>query len=232
MGYCSGADVLASGRSPRAQIFADSARIAFEQQIRESPENDQRHLFRGLSLAYLGRKAEAIQEGQRAVAMLPISKDALFGPYGQHQLVRIYVLVGEHDKALDLLEPLLKIPYYLSRGWLRIDPNFDPLRGNPRFQRLVAGESERGARSDSGKRTFDYIVPNRTPVRLAAGQQRTASPLRGMLALDGLDRPFRAHPHLAHGIPQQLFELRERLERGGASIAQRGGRALANAGVR
>ena len=61
------------------------------------------------------------------------------GPYIQHQLVRIYMLVGEPEKALDQLEPLLKIPYYLSPGWLKIDPNFDPLRKNPRFQKLVAG---------------------------------------------------------------------------------------------
>jgi len=47
------------------------------------------------------------------------------------------VLVGKPDKALDLLEPLLKIPYYVSSGWLKIDPNFAPLRGNPRFQRLA-----------------------------------------------------------------------------------------------
>jgi len=61
------------------------------------------------------------------------------GPYFQHQLVRIYILVGEPEQALDKLEPLLKIPYFLSPAWLKIDPNFDPLRGNPRFQKLVAG---------------------------------------------------------------------------------------------
>jgi hypothetical protein len=49
------------------------------------------------------------------------------------------MLVGEPEKALDRLEPLLKIPYYLSGGWLKIDPNFDSLRDNPRFQKIVAG---------------------------------------------------------------------------------------------
>ena len=57
----------------------------------------------------------------------------------QHQLARIYMLVGEPEKALDQLEPLLRIPYYLSPGWLRIDPTFDPLRSNPRFKKLVEG---------------------------------------------------------------------------------------------
>ena len=53
--------------------------------------------------------------------------------------MRIYLLVGEPEKALDQLESLLKIPYTLSPGWLKIDPTFAPLRGNPRFERLVNG---------------------------------------------------------------------------------------------
>jgi hypothetical protein len=73
--------------------------------------------------------------------MLPITIDRTVGAYVQHQLVRIYILVGEHEKALDRLEPLLRIPYDLSPGVLRIDPNFDPLRNHPRFQRLLAGNT-------------------------------------------------------------------------------------------
>jgi serine/threonine-protein kinase len=127
------------GNRSRTRAYADSARVAFEAQLRETPEDDQLHALHGLALAYLGRKAEAIQEGERAVALRPIARDAFNGPYDQHQFVRIYIVVGELEKALDLLEPLLKIPYYLTPAWLKIDPNFAPLRGNPRFQRLVAG---------------------------------------------------------------------------------------------
>jgi tetratricopeptide (TPR) repeat protein len=123
----------------KAKVYADSAQLAIAEQLRATPEDAQRHVIRGLALAYMGRKAEAIQEGERGVALLPVSRDAFGGAYNQHQLIRIYSLVGEPNKALDQLESLLKIPYYLSPGWLRIDPTFDALRGNPRFERLIAG---------------------------------------------------------------------------------------------
>ena len=127
------------GDRRRAAVYADSARLAFEEQIRAAPDDGQRHALLGLALAYLGRKADAVREGQRGVALLPIRQDGYFGPYNQLQLVRIYLLVGEPEKALDQLEPLLRVPFYLSPGWLRIDPTFDPLRNNPRFRKLVEG---------------------------------------------------------------------------------------------
>ena len=127
------------GDLENARIHADESRKIFEEQVRETPDDAQRHALLGLSLAYAGRKAEAVREGLRGVALGPISRDASNGPYIQHQLARIYLVVGEPEKALDQLEPLLQIPYWLSPGWLKIDPNFDPLRKNPRFQKLVAG---------------------------------------------------------------------------------------------
>ena len=138
-GICLAQAYALKGDAANVRAYAEEARKAYEEQLRAAPDDPQRHVVLGLALAYLGRKEEAIREGERGVALVPVSKDAISGPYFQHQLVRIYILVGEPEKALDQLEPLLKIPYFLSPGWLRIDPNFDPLRENPRFQKLVAG---------------------------------------------------------------------------------------------
>ncbi len=126
------------GDAGNVHKYAEDARRVYEEQLRATPEDATRRAALGLALAYLGRKEEAIREGERSVALQPVSRNANLGPYFQHQLARIYILVGEHEKALDQLEPLLKIPYFLSPGWLKIDPNFDPLRKNPRFQKLVA----------------------------------------------------------------------------------------------
>ncbi|MBA3894445.1 MAG: protein kinase [Gemmatimonadales bacterium] len=129
------------GDLARARAYADSARIEYEALLRSIPDDAQSQVFLGVVLAQLGRKAEAVAAGERALALVPMESDAFVGPYYQHQLVRIYILVGEPEKALDRLEPLLRVPYNLSPGWLRIDPNFDPIRKHPRFQRLVEGTS-------------------------------------------------------------------------------------------
>ena len=93
----------------------------------------------GLSLACLRGRCAATREGRRGTgASSPIEKDALNGPYFLNQLARIQVLAGRQEQAIDSLERLLAVPYYVSRAWLTIDPNFDPLRKNPRFQKLVA----------------------------------------------------------------------------------------------
>jgi serine/threonine-protein kinase len=127
------------GQRAQQRAWADTAEAAFGEQLRGASDDPQRLVIHGVALAYLGRHADAIREGKRAVEILPPSRDMYFGTYVQHQLVRIYLLAGEPERALDALEPLLAMPYTLTPAWLRIDPMFDPLRNHPRFQKLVGG---------------------------------------------------------------------------------------------
>ena len=125
------------GDQAKSRQYAEEARkvMATQWEARDGHPD----VLLGLALAYLGRKAEAIRVGEASVALAPIAKQPVTGPYVQHQAVRIHILLGNHERALDLLEPLLKVPYHLTPAWLRIDPNFNPLRGNPRFDKLAHG---------------------------------------------------------------------------------------------
>ena len=126
------------GNQAKIREFAEEARKAFPAPVTEARVREP-DVYLGLALAYLGRKAEALREAEGSVALGPIEREPFEGPDVQHQAARIHILLGNHERALDLLEPLLKVPYYLAPGWLRIDPNFDPLRGNPRFEKLAHG---------------------------------------------------------------------------------------------
>jgi tetratricopeptide (TPR) repeat protein len=127
------------GDLARARAFADSAQREIRKQLAATPDDPQRNLYLGFTQAILGKKAEAIAAAERGDRLAPVEKDQITGPYIRHQLIRVYLVLGETEKALDLLERLVTIPYFLSPQYLAIDPNFAPLRGNPRFERLVRG---------------------------------------------------------------------------------------------
>jgi len=94
-----------------------------------------------LAIAYalLGRKGDALREAARAAEILPVSRDGNDGADLQEDYAFVETLVGETDAAVKRLTYLLSIPSDLSVNLLRFDPTWDPLRGNPRFEKLAAG---------------------------------------------------------------------------------------------
>jgi TolB-like protein/Flp pilus assembly protein TadD len=125
------------GDKARAQMEFEQARVVSEQLLRDAPEDPARHAQHGLILAALGRKEEAIAEGKRAVELLPESRDAFDGPRFTAALAQIYAWTGETDEAFRLLDHLLSVPNGIDVSILKLDPAWDSLRKDPRFQALI-----------------------------------------------------------------------------------------------
>jgi TolB-like protein/Flp pilus assembly protein TadD len=121
----------------KAQAAFEHARTVAEQLVRDAPNDPGRHAALGAVLAGLGRKEDAINEGRRAVELLPESEDAVDGPKATAALAAIYAWVGEHDEAFRLLDHLLTVPNGLTVPLLKLDPVWDPLRKDSRFQALI-----------------------------------------------------------------------------------------------
>ena len=128
----------AAGDHARAQTLMEAARATLETQARGQPEDAFTLSLLGRIDAALGRKEDAWREGRRAVELQPVSLDAANGPPMESALALIYVWTGETEQALELLEPLSTLPGGPTYGELHFDPAWDPLRGNPRFEHLVA----------------------------------------------------------------------------------------------
>ncbi len=125
------------GRPALERVYADSARIVVEAWSKESPD-DVRHLA-DLSLAYaaLGRSDAALGAAQRAVELIPLSRDAVVGPLLQARLARVHMMLGQHDRAIEVLERIISVPGGLSPAELAGDPVWAPLRDHPRFALLA-----------------------------------------------------------------------------------------------
>jgi TolB-like protein/Flp pilus assembly protein TadD len=115
----------------------EKARAVSERLLREAPDDAARHAQHGMILAALNRKQEAIAEGKRAVELLPESRDAFDGPILTASLAQIYAWTGEFDEAFRLIDHLLGVPNGLTIPMLKLDPAWDSLRKDPRFQALV-----------------------------------------------------------------------------------------------
>ena len=124
-------------RSQLKEAYYDSARNILEIEIKKRKEDARLHSSLGIAYAGLDRKQEAIQEAEKAVELLPVSKEAYRGYFRVMDLARVYVMVGEYDAAIDKLEFLLSFPGWMSIPLLKLDPIWDPLRDHPRYQKLL-----------------------------------------------------------------------------------------------
>jgi TolB-like protein/Tfp pilus assembly protein PilF len=127
----------ALGRDGEARAAFDSIRALVEVGLSTRPSEPYFHGLLAYVYASLGRPADARREAELAEQILPTTTDALVGPSIELNHAWVLVLVGDHDAATDKLERLLSIPAPITRELLQLDPIYEPLRGNPRFQRLV-----------------------------------------------------------------------------------------------
>lgn len=126
------------GDSAWTRIYFDSARAVLEQRARRSLEPETRGLL-GIAYAGLGRAADARREGDLAIRLVPLSKDAVFGVMMLSHRLDIAVFNGDDDDALRVFGTLLRVPSQWSKAMLRLDPFFERLRGHPRWVQLTSG---------------------------------------------------------------------------------------------
>jgi serine/threonine-protein kinase len=125
------------GRGPLAQTYFDSAKVFLEGKVRSDSTDARAHSDLGLAYAGLGRKSEAVREGELGKELMPISKEALAAVDLIESLAQIYLMVDQPDHAIAQLETLLANPGPMSPAWLSVDPRWNSLRGNPKFDRLL-----------------------------------------------------------------------------------------------
>ena len=146
--YYQGRVACARGDIESAQRYLAVVRADAEERVRDNPDAAERHAYLGLISAYMQRKEDAIRESRRAVELEPESQNAFHGAKHSANLALVYSLVGEPDQAITLIERLLStpgpvecsdFPFNMTLADLRLRWEWDPLRNNPRFQKILAG---------------------------------------------------------------------------------------------
>jgi tetratricopeptide (TPR) repeat protein len=147
--FYQGQTALARGDAGLARTFFEKVRPALESNVREHPDDAKNHASLGVLYGYMGRKEDAIRESRRAVELCPESTDVVNGAQRAGDLALVYARTGETDQALTLIERLLRTPgattrtsFYdggITQAELRLRWQWDPMRSNLRFQKILAG---------------------------------------------------------------------------------------------
>ena len=136
--WCLGLAARLRGDQSAAHAEFTNARKDLERSVGSQPNYAQGLCALGVVDAALGNKEDAIREGERAVALMPVSKSAVDGPALMRYLAIIYAWTGEKDRAIKRLSEVVKLPVAgMSYGQLRLNPLWDPLRGDPRFEAII-----------------------------------------------------------------------------------------------
>jgi TolB-like protein/tRNA A-37 threonylcarbamoyl transferase component Bud32 len=144
--WCEGLVARLRGDEPAARAAFVNARKKLEQTVRDQPDYAAALCALGVVDAALGNKEDAIREGQRAVELIPVGKSAIGGPILIEYLAVIYAWTGDKDRAIERLAETVKFPGgILTYGHLRLNPIWDPLRGDPRFNKIVASLAPKGS---------------------------------------------------------------------------------------
>jgi serine/threonine-protein kinase len=122
----------------KARSSSEEGQYIMENAVHENPLDASRHALLGQIYAGLDRKGDAIHEGKRAVELTPESKDAVDGPQMILALAQIYTMIGDLDSAIPLLDYSLTTLGGITVPLLKLDPAWDPLRKDPRFEKIVA----------------------------------------------------------------------------------------------
>jgi len=130
---------LAGGRRPLAE--AVTVRTELEQMLMARPDQPGVRMGMAMTLVMLGEPRRALEEVDRALALMPVSRDALTGATILWLATRVHASAGAEERALNELEQALKLPNGVHAQNMKFDPFYDPLRTNPRFQKLIAEHS-------------------------------------------------------------------------------------------
>jgi serine/threonine-protein kinase len=136
--WCQGVVAQMNGDKAAANAAFTTTRNEAAKLIADQPDYAEALCVLGMADAALGNKEDAIREGRRAVELVPVSKNAIEGALLIRYLAVIYAWTGAKDRALERLDEAAKLPSYLSYGELLLHPRWDPLRGDPRFDKTVA----------------------------------------------------------------------------------------------
>ena len=129
----------------RTRAAFEKARVILEQRLAVKPEHARTLAVLAQVDANLGRKEQALREAEHAVELMPVSKDIYDGVLVLEGLAQVYTWTGERDRAIELLQKLVTMPGYISYVRLKTYPTWSPLRGDPRFEQIVASMAPKQA---------------------------------------------------------------------------------------